>query len=244
MYLAFLIAFIIYIVAIAVKGELKTRKLLNATVTEKTKVKGYLRTVAFGWITLLVLLTICLFASISFVDIGLRPLSFDYNVWFTATILALCTLALALLLYQAISPKYKKTVQEDFDKADKSKHGKVMEAIMPRTRKEKIAFTGSALTASIYEEILARGFLFYILQMQFPNLSIIFVVLITSALFGAAHFYQGIQGIITTTLAGILLGFLFVVTGSLIPAILLHFFINFSPVFYLKEESTDNKILP
>ena len=240
MYLAFLLAVVVYIVVIAISGKLRVKKLLSfyfsAEATEKIRIKRSLRGIARGWCTLLVLFVVCLLAGISFIDLGLRPLSFDYNIWFTVITLILCGAVFILFLYQAVSPRHKKSEAENFGNPQKSEYSRIMDAMTPRTRKEKIVATGKSLTAGIYEEILCRGFLFYVFQMQFPNLSIIFIVLITSLMFGVAHFYQGIQGIIITTLGGVLLGFLFMVTGSLIPSIFLHFFVNFSNVFSIKEE--------
>ena len=235
MYLAILLAYVVFVVAIVIRGKMRFRTLSNTSVTEGQRVKLILRSIVFGCVILLVLFVICLLLGISFADIGLRPISFDYNIWFTIITLVLCGAVLAQFIYQTVSPKYKKTVA-DLDNSSKSGYGKVMELLLPRTKKEKIFATVDSVTVGIWEEIWARGFLFYIIQMQFPNLSIIFIVLITSLMFGVGHFYQGFQGIITTTLAGVLLGFLFVVTGSLIPSILLHFFINFSNVFTVKLE--------
>ncbi|MCL2620839.1 MAG: CPBP family intramembrane metalloprotease [Defluviitaleaceae bacterium] len=237
MYLAILLAYVVLIVAIAIRGKLRFKTLLSVSVTEEKRVKRTLGNIVFGCVALLVLFVVCLLLGISFADIGLRPISFDYNIWFTVITLVLCGAILAQFIYQTVSPKHKKTVA-DLDNSSKSGYGKVMELLLPRTKKEKMFATVDSVTVGIYEEILARGFLLYVLQMQFPNLSIILVVLITSLLFGVGHFYQGLQGIIMTTVAGILLGFLFVVTGSLIPSILLHFFVNFSDVFTVRQENT------
>ena len=237
MYLAFLLTVVVYVVVVVIRGKLRMKKLLSLSSTEGIRVKHSLKNIIFGCATLLALFVMCLFAGISFTNIGLRPISFDYNILFTVITLVLCGLIFVQFLYQAISPKYKKT-EKDLGDPSKSSYNKVLETLLPRTREEKIAAAIDSVTTGIYEEILARGFLFYVLQMQFPNLSIIFVVLITSLVFGIAHFYQGIQGIIMTTVAGILLGFLFVVTGSLIPSIFLHFFVNFSDVFTVKEEKS------
>jgi len=236
MYLAILLAFVILIVAIAIRGKLRMKKLLSISATGDMRFKHSLWNIVFGSTTLLVLFVVCLFAGISFADIGLHPISFDYNIWFTVIVLVLCGALFIQFIYQTVSPKYKKTAK-DLDDPNKSDYSKVMAALLPRTRNEKIVAVVDSVTTGIYEEILTRGFLFYIFQMQFPYLSIIFIVLITSLMFGVAHFYQGVQGIIITTIAGIMLGFLFVVTGSLIPCILLHFFINFSDVFTFKEET-------
>ncbi|MCL2620840.1 MAG: CPBP family intramembrane metalloprotease [Defluviitaleaceae bacterium] len=236
MYLAFLLTIVAYFVMVVITGKMRFKKLVDVSYTEYTRVKFRVKNIISKWVALVVVLAMCWFASISLADIGFRAISFDYNIWLTIIVLVLCGAVFLLFLYQAISPSHKKSEADNLGNPNKSNYSKAMEAIKPRTRKEKIAATGSAITAGIFEEILTRGFLFYLLQMQFPNLPIVAIVLITSVIFGVAHFYQGIQGIIMTTVAGLLLGFLFMVTGSLVLPIFLHFFVNFSSVFDLKEE--------
>ena len=46
--------------------------------------------------------------------------------------------------------------------------------------------------------------------------------LVSSMLFGLAHVYQGVAGVIRATIAGLLLGLVAILTGQLILPILLH----------------------
>lgn len=241
MYLLFLLAVVAYFVVVAIKEVQKTKRLLSVPITEKVRVKNYLGIIAFGWGTLLAVLIMCLYAEINFTDIGLRRLSFDYNIWFNIAVFVLSGAVFAMCLYQIIasfvSAEHRKAAMEMFgDDAGKSNYDKVIATLIPRSKKEKLVFLGVPITAGIMEEILARGFLFLIIQTLFPYLSIIFVVLISSVLFGVAHAYQGIIGVIKSTLLGVLFGCLYLVTGSLIPSIILHFFIDFTAVFMFNEK--------
>jgi len=92
------------------------------------------------------------------------------------------------------------------------------------------------LTAGICEEIIFRGLLLYILQGLFPNLSIVFILLIAFTLFGIGHLYQGIKGVINTAIVGAIFCCLYLVTNSLFLGMLLHFVMDFSSAFIIREE--------
>ena len=76
----------------------------------------------------------------------------------------------------------------------------------------------------------------FLLQAVFPGIPIFLIILITSALFGLSHIYQGLRGVIETGILGILSVSLFLVSGSLIFSMLLHFMADFSYTFILKDE--------
>jgi len=246
MYVLFFAVIVAYFIALAGIESINTKKLLAVPITEKLRIKNYIRIIIGGWGALLVIFFLSLFAGISFYDIGFRQLSFDQSLWFTITVFALCGLLFGLALYQIIaaltSKEYQKAVIKSFgNDPNKSNYDKVIALLIPCSKKEKIAFLGVPVTAGIMEEIVARGFLFFLLQMIFPYLSIVFVLIITSVLFGIAHIYQGVTGVIKSTLLGALFGCLYLVTGSLVPSILLHFFIDLAAVFMFPTEdnSTD-----
>lgn len=114
--------------------------------------------------------------------------------------------------------------------AGAKQYDQIVDSLIPRTSKEKQWFALTALAAGICEETVFRGFLFYLLIKVFPLSSISSVILV-GLLFGTAYFYQGIKGIFKTALLGILFGFLFLVTNSLFPCILLHILFDLSSAF-------------
>ena len=114
---------------------------------------------------------------------------------------------------------------------------------LPRTLKEKKYFFGVALTAGICEEIIFRGLLLYLLQALFPSFSIIFILIIACSIFGVGHLYQGITGIIKTTLVGVLFCCIYIVTDSLILGIIGHFIMDFSSAFLFRDEKIKEKKL-
>ncbi|HET6145536.1 MAG TPA: CPBP family intramembrane glutamic endopeptidase [Candidatus Acidoferrales bacterium] len=116
----------------------------------------------------------------------------------------------------------------------------VTEKIMPRTSKEKIFFSGLALTAGLSEEFLYRGFVymaFYRMVVNYgPSDSIAGVL--SSVWFSLAHLYQGKRGLITTFVVGSILVSVRIWTGSLIPVMIAHAAIDLVAGLYA------SKILP
>ena len=76
----------------------------------------------------------------------------------------------------------------------------------------------------------------YILQGIFQNISIIIILVIAFILFSIGHLYQGIGGVVKTALVGGILCCLYLVTNSLIICMIIHFVMDFSSAFIIKEE--------
>jgi len=75
----------------------------------------------------------------------------------------------------------------------------------------------------VVEEAFFRGFI----QTKLTNkLNPIWAVLITSCLFGIAHFAGGLAYVLVATIAGALYGFTYLYTGRLSAAITVHFILN------------------
>ncbi len=57
-------------------------------------------------------------------------------------------------------------------------------------------------------------------------------VVAAALLFGIGHLYQGLGGILKTFIIGVIMGIIFVATGSIINCILLHILLDISSSFY------------
>lgn len=101
----------------------------------------------------------------------------------------------------------------------------VFSALIPRDRTERWYAAGLAISAGVCEEILYRGLLIavgvHVLGLPLPA-----AAGLALALFTIGHLYQGPRGMIMVTLAGLGLTMLYLRTGSLLPAILLHILID------------------
>jgi membrane protease YdiL (CAAX protease family) len=94
------------------------------------------------------------------------------------------------------------------------------ERILPQSSTELIPFVALSVTAGLCEEFLYRGFAMAMLGRA--GLPIGTVILVSSAIFGLAHLYQGRAGFVSTTVLGILFGVSRVAFGSLFPAMVWH----------------------
>lgn len=91
--------------------------------------------------------------------------------------------------------------------------------IAPRTFGEFAAFTPVAITAGVWEELFYRGFLMWFFA---PIGGIAGAAVISSAIFGLGHAYQGLAGVLRTTLAGLVFAAFYWATGSLWWLMILH----------------------
>lgn len=91
--------------------------------------------------------------------------------------------------------------------------------LLPHTPGEWQAFTPLAVTAGICEEVLFRGYLVWLLT---PWLGLYGAAGVSMLIFGLAHSYQGPSFALRAFLAGVVMGALALVTGSVLPGIVLH----------------------
>ncbi len=98
-----------------------------------------------------------------------------------------------------------------------------MRDFLPRGDRERVVFTGVALTAGICEEILYRGFITQYLDAFLPYWA---AGVVATLAFALAHLYQGRAGAMRAGFTGAVLALLTWGSGSLVPAILLHVLID------------------
>ena len=96
----------------------------------------------------------------------------------------------------------------------------IAERILPQSTVELLPFLALAITAGLCEEFLYRGFAMAVLV--HVGLQAWVIVVISSALFGLAHSYQGRGGMVMTLLIGLILGTSRFAFDSLVPAIFWH----------------------
>lgn len=95
-------------------------------------------------------------------------------------------------------------------------------ALLPESPEDMKWFAAISFGSGIAEELVYRGFWFYYLGTFLPQLGNIEKVLITALIFGVVHLYQGFWGMLGTGAAGVILGSLYVLTGSLLLPGLVH----------------------
>jgi CAAX protease family protein len=97
--------------------------------------------------------------------------------------------------------------------------------LIPATAREKLwAVLSLAPTAGFCEEFLYRGFLLVELNQWFHSMTVAWIV--SSIVFGLAHIYQGVSGVVRAAALGALLAFPVIHLGSLYPSMAAHFVID------------------
>jgi membrane protease YdiL (CAAX protease family) len=94
------------------------------------------------------------------------------------------------------------------------------ERILPQSAIELLPYLALAITAGLCEEFLYRGFAMAAFTQA--GLGVGLVVVVSSALFGLAHSYQGRGGMVMTFVVGIVLGLIRIAYHSLVPAVFWH----------------------
>ncbi|HEX9887242.1 MAG TPA: type II CAAX endopeptidase family protein [Longimicrobiales bacterium] len=97
-------------------------------------------------------------------------------------------------------------------------------ALIPRTRRERLAFVGLSVAAGLGEEITFRGYAIPTLAPfvggEWP------AAVLTCLSFGVLHAYQGPVGMVRTFFLGFLLAASFLILGTLWPAIIAHILVD------------------
>ena len=94
--------------------------------------------------------------------------------------------------------------------------------ILPSTGEERRWWWLVCITAGICEELVYRGFLLHYLHVMPFHLDITRALVVSSLIFGIGHLYQGIAGVVQTTVIGFVLGAMFLLTGNLLLPIVVH----------------------
>lgn len=98
--------------------------------------------------------------------------------------------------------------------------------LLPTTSTERWWSIAIALAAGTWEELAYRGFLAEVVRTWQPGWGWLAVAAVTSTVFGLAHLYQGVRGVVLTGLLGFALASLVHSTGSLWPAMVVHALID------------------
>lgn len=95
--------------------------------------------------------------------------------------------------------------------------------LLPRTGRERGVFALLSVAAGFGEELAYRG---YAIPVLAPLLGVGGAAVLSTAVFGVMHAYQGPLGIVRTALMGAVLAWGFLASGSLWPPILAHTLID------------------
>lgn len=176
----------------------------------KLRIRAYLSNAAILWALLALLAFAWLSAGRDFTLMGFA-IPETLRFWGGS---ALAGIAILPLIYQVLAARkgadYRHQLIEDM--------GRLVH-LMPRAPRELAYFSGLAITAGIVEEILYRGALIWYLSLWMDTL---WAAAIALLVFTLAHAYQGPKNTLRAGLAGLALTVVYLLSGSILPAIILH----------------------
>ena len=202
------------------------------------------------WAPVLGVLILVLQGQITLQDIGLNAIiwnPFGINNWlFIAAVIVVVIPILLILLsiYNFVGIKSSPAFREAYLAAVKKQEGdenqeykQLIYAILPKGLSEKIHWLFVSLTAGITEEILFRGFLVFFIHHLFPGLPVPLLYLLQAIPFSLMHLYQGVQGVKTSLLMGVVFGLYVIVSGSIIPGIIVHALLDLTASLVEREQA-------
>jgi len=207
-----LIIVVLLVVVFPLLGVRDFRILLRQTSEgdANARVKFYKGVLMWHWPLTIGLVGWWLLSGNTLASIGLVPVV-EGSQWVSIGIGVIVIVAQVITLAMA---------SRDSDKlsAIKEQMGEIA-SLVPQTHSESRLFDMVSITAGVCEEVLYRGLLLVTLVSLVGTWP---AVGISSLIFGLGHAYQGIAGIVKTGLAGLVLAWLTVSSGSLFIAIVLH----------------------
>jgi membrane protease YdiL (CAAX protease family) len=209
---------ILFVLAIVVpwRGAVRIRQLLGRpTLGTRERVALYASTIAFQWIAVGVIFWRATARGLTASQLGMivgRPVR---------TIAVAIGMTALLAVVQWIGLRQLRHVTPD----PNSRLFQFRQKILPQNRIESLVFFALACTVAVCEELVYRGFAYAVFASA-PRGSATFAIVASSAIFAAAHAYQGRQGLATTFLLGVLFAATRMWTLSLMPAMLAHLVVD------------------
>ncbi len=152
-------------------------------------------------------------------EMGFRPLGPDGEKIYWSLTAILGILYLADTIYSVASTDELSRTKERWESSV---------PFLPKKFDELPTYTLMCISAGVCEEIMYRGFMvtYFMVDFSFPTAFPILAALIPAVLFSLAHYYQGAVAVIKILLLSVLLGMIFMLSGSLWIVIIIHFGID------------------
>jgi membrane protease YdiL (CAAX protease family) len=110
---------------------------------------------------------------------------------------------------------------------------RLVRELMPVTRRERWLYLGLSLCAGLGEELAYRAYA--IPGVMVAGGSAPVALALTSGAFAVLHSYQGILGVVRTGVVGVIMGVVFLHTGSVWPVIFAHVLIDIAVGFVMAD---------
>lgn len=230
------IVFILYFVGYETYwGTTKYKQIIKKIKAgELQKEQLYLSLMLGLWIPTCVVLLIAFWGRFDLTSIGLGWARFSSQEWLVYISAVLASLYFLYLVYSLIALRINAIKKVSISQ----KIPDEIKILLPVTKKEKTIWAFTALTAGITEELLYRGFFFYLMGELYQGIPIIIVLLTSAVIFGIGHLYQGFGEAVKPAALGFVFGVFYIAFGSIIPCIILHTMQDLCAVDMINEESS------
>jgi CAAX protease family protein len=193
------------------RGHARMRQLRALPeVTSRDRVKMYLATILFQWLLTAFVAWRAFARGLSSRELGISSAA-------SFPLLAV-TIAGAALIAAAHWANVRRMARSDHPNVERLRALGLR--LFPRSNSELSLFIVLSLTAGICEEFLFRGFVMAALFRA--GLAAWLVVILSSAMFGVAHLYQGKSGSLGTGILGTLFALVRLAYRTLLPAVVWH----------------------
>lgn len=203
---------VFFATAMPIMGRADMRALRRALAAGRAdaRLNLYERTMLFEWGAAILLAATWWLLGRGVEPLGLVPRFGGWPVFWSILFLAATAIFVRYSSKAAADPAQREQVRDELG---------ALADFAPHTEAELRRFNWLSLTAGVCEEFLFRGLLMGMLAAAF---GIWPAILLSSAVFGLVHAYQGVAGVGRAGLVGLVLALVVVLTGSLYVAILAH----------------------
>lgn len=220
------------VLALVSGAEIWRRSVSRRPVDDQMRLRTYRETMIMLWGFAILCVTAWVLSGRDLAALG-------FTVNWTASFWAAMAIALIIIgaqAYQALSAINSAEKRKHL-KATLTHHDGAYDLIAPQSPRDYRWYYPLAVTAGITEEVVFRGFLI--------GFAVLFTPLWAAAVFSITifllgHLYQGVKPALKLLLIASILTLLFVLSGSLIPGIVLHVAVDiFSGVFFYLAQKHD-----
>lgn len=203
---------------------------LKASKESRVKIAYYRTMVIVSWLTSVIALVAVGWRAILTFHLGAASPSWLPQRGAARTFVVGVLIGLLLVVaLSALQARRSAAVQNKMEKAFLR-----LSFILPLTVTERTWWIFVSLTAGITEEILYRGFLIQYFFAAPLHIGLAVAVIVSSVIFGAAHLYQGVAGVIFAAILGFIFSVIFLMTGTLLVPMVLHALIDLRILLILR----------
>ena len=196
---------------------LKSTRAKLASNEQGVRIKHYTQTILWLWAIAIPILVVWAVSGRDWAALGFQIPTSTYAGygWGLAVLVA------GFFIYQNVMVARSDAAKAQLKEAMAGR--KIISDFMPQADEERALFNLVSVTAGITEEIIFRGYLIFVFSLFVPISLAGFAALVV---FTFLHLYQGVKQLPTVFAMGALLTLIFVLSGSIWPAIAVHILVD------------------